>query len=642
MKNSTAYALTPPTVESSVDCTAESDKLINDVLNSMEQGIIVWSDNGVCDFHNARVYNMLELKENELFVGISRKDFLQMAVDRGEFNQDVANRAMEKFKFSEPFSFSRTLPSGREIITTARPRTDGGFVVTFSDITLMKQKEIDLEASIQRAEVAEAELEVQLQNLTSEKTTLETQKNLLSRLSIVATHTKDMIAITKANGEIEWVNNPFVHALGKQLNELVGKTLIETICGIETCENNTLEITDCIENRHVVNTELLCCGHSADPFWLDIEITPVFSENGEHTHFIMVGRDISTRKTAELKANNARAYELRKRNEAELLADFNGWLQSTGSLSELFQVVSAFLQQILPTSSGAVYIYANSRDVLEGVCHWNDGKMLKNFEPPDCWALRRGRAYYYGENTVDFPCHHLQESHGESIPNQHYCLPIIAHGDTVGLLCIDLLETQEEDLAQETQKLSYFCAEQISLAIANVQMREQLMDQSTRDGLTSLYNRRYFIEQVRRDLARNEENKTASIISFDVDHFKKFNDTYGHDAGDTVLRAMSEVLERSFRGSDTTCRYGGEEFAVYMPGASAAIACQRAEELRVGVEAELVRYSGEVLNVTISSGVATYPGNGSSVQSLIKSADKALYAAKDDGRNCVKHINDVS
>jgi len=173
-------------------------------------------------------------------------------------------------------------------------------------------------------------------------------------------------------------------------------------------------------------------------------------------------------------------------------------------------------------------------------------------------------------------------------------------------------------------------------------MREQLLDQSMRDALTSLYNRRYFIECVRPELANPNNTKLASIISFDVDNFKKFNDTHGHDAGDTVLRAMSEVLVRSFRGSDTPCRYGGEEFAVFMPGASASIACQRAEELRVAVENEVVRYSGEELKITISSGVATFPNNGNSVQSLIKSADKALYEAKNSGRNNVKHIDDIN
>lgn len=622
------------------DSTA-STNLISDVMNSMEQGVIVWDANGVCELHNVRVFEMLELKNNELYIGLSRSDFLQMAVERGEFRQEVADRATERFEQGEPFSFNRTMPSGREIHTTARARHCGGFVVTLSDISLIKEKESQLRDSKQRAEVAETELGVQLENLTVEKAALEQQQILLARLSMVATHAKDIVAITKANGEIEWVNSAFVLALEIQLGEIVGRPLVDILRGEDTKLVNSQEISDGIQNRHIVRTELMCGGNTKRAFWMELEVSPVFSEDGEHTHFVAVGRDTTKRKTAELKAAEAMKYELRKRNEAGLLADFNSWLQSADSLTELFQVVSAFLHQLLPMSSGAVYVYANSRDVLEGVCSWNNGKMLKNFEPLDCWALRRGRSYYYGENSVDFPCHHVQESHGESIPIRHYCLPIIAHGDTVGLLCIDLPENNDVGGARETQKLANFCGEQISLAIANVQMREQLQDQSTRDSLTSLYNRRYFIECVRRELVRNQDKKPVSIISLDVDNFKKFNDTYGHDAGDTVLRAMSQVLIETFRGTDTICRYGGEEFAIFMPGSTAVIARQKAEELRVAVEAEVVRYSNEELKITISSGIATYPESGSSVQSLIKSADKALYMAKDSGRNNVKHFDDL-
>jgi len=520
-RESTRAMANPASKNLPVDSTSTSKavRIVNDVMNSMEQGIIVWSADGFCELHNDRVFAMLELEANELYVGLSRVDFLRMAVKRGEFTQDIADKATDNFESRKPFSFSRVMPSGREIITTARARSSGGFVVTFSDITELKEKEVELEESKRRAEVAEGELAVQLQNLIVDKAELEQQQTLLL---------------------------------------------------------------------------------------------------------------------------NAREQELQKRKEAALLSEFNGWLQSTSSLSELFEVVSAFLQQLLPHSRGSLYLYANSRDVLEGVCSWNNGKMLKNFEPPDCWALRRGRSYYYGENTVDFPCHHVQASHAEAVPERHYCLPIIAHGNTVGLLCIELEDGASTANEQDTRELCNFCGEQISLSIANAQMREQLLDQSMRDALTSLYNRRYFIECVRRELANPNNTKLASIISFDVDNFKKFNDTHGHDAGDTVLRAMSEVLVRSFRGSDTPCRYGGEEFAVFMPGASASIACQRAEELRVAVENEVVRYSGEELKITISSGVATFPNNGNSVQSLVKSADKALYEAKNSGRNNVKHIDDIN
>ncbi len=616
--------------------------LLHDVMDCMEQGVVVWNEDGICELCNERVYEVLELSEDRLYIGMSRVEFLQMGVERGEFAQQVVDDATLRFLQGEPFSFDRAMPSGRKIITTARPRDGGGFVVTFSDITALKDKEAELNDARDRAEKAETELARQLQNVTNEKVLLVQQQNLLSQLSMVATHAKDIIVITDASGCIEWVNGSFSKLIGLKLDEISGQSFVESIRGEETSSVSEEEITEGIEGRHVVRTELLCHANGGNTFWMELEITPVFSDDGRHTNFVAVGRDTTIRKTADKIADDSRDFERRKRNEANLLAEFNGWLQSTDSLSELFPVVSAFLSQLLPESSGAVYVYANSRDVLEGVCSWNNGQILANFEPPDCWALRRGRNYFYGENKVDFLCNHIVESHTESLPARHYCLPIIAHGDTVGLLSIELPYSDDTNASLETQKLTSFCSEQISLAIANVRLREQLLDQSTRDPLTSLYNRRYFIECIRRELCSDNDKRIASLISIDVDHFKKFNDNFGHDAGDTVLREMSQVLINSFRGSDTPCRYGGEEFAIFMPGASANIATQRAEELRMAVENNAVLYNGEDLRTTISCGVATFPDNGTTVQALIKNADRALYAAKDNGRNNVQHIDSIS
>ncbi len=619
-----------------------SDDLLRDVMDSMEQCILVWDAQAVCTLVNVRVFEMLELESNDLYPGMHRTDFLRLGVERGEFSQETADKAEAQFERGEPFVFERAMPSGRSISTNVRPRDVGGFVVTFSDISRQKEKQTELSAARDRAETAETELADRLLHLSEEKAALEQQQDKLARLSMVATHAKDLIVITGSRGQIEWVNKAFSRAIGYQLNEVAEQSLPELLCGSETDPASMAEINECMQNRQVVRSELQCYRQSQQTFWMELEVTPVFSETGEHTNFIAVGRDTTARRVAQEQAVEAREYEARKRHEAKLLAEFNEWLQSTDSLDELFAVVSAFLKQLLPESAGAVYVYANSRDVLEGVCNWNDGKMVANFEPPDCWALRRGRSYFYGENAVDFPCRHVVNSHAEEQLARHYCLPIIAHGDTVGLLCVELPDCDDAEESREAQKLASFCAEQISLAIANVQLREQLTDQSTRDGLTSLFNRRYFIECIRRELNKCSAENPASVISFDVDHFKKFNDNYGHDAGDTVLRTMSQALLEQFRSSDIPCRYGGEEFVIFLPGASADVARLRAEELRCVIENTKVRYSGEELAVTISSGIATFPANGNNVQTLIKSADKALYAAKEGGRNTVRHYEDIA
>ena len=257
-------------------------------------------------------------------------------------------------------------------------------------------------------------------------------------------------------------------------------------------------------------------------------------------------------------------------------------------------------------------------------------------------ALRRGRPYAYGTGTIDFACGHIEDCGSTHEHASYLCVPIVAHGDTVGLLHIRFPLSQNADtMARKSQDTSQFavqCAEHISLAIANVKLRDELRDQSIRDPLTGLVNRRYFLETLRSELNRAERNGTSvGLISFDADRFKTLNDNHGHDAGDIVLRAISDILHAQFNQREVVCRYGGEEFCVLIPDADLEAACAAAEELRASVESHRIRYdNGQLPQFTISAGVAVFPGDGRLPQDLLKSADLALYSAKAAGRNCVR------
>ena len=170
----------------------------------------------------------------------------------------------------------------------------------------------------------------------------------------------------------------------------------------------------------------------------------------------------------------------------------------------------------------------------------------------------------------------------------------------------------------------------------NLRLREALRLQSTRDTLTGLFNRRYMEETLERELKRAARNKeSVSVLMFDIDHFKKFNDTFGHQAGDTLLREFGEFLMHKIRGHDIACRYGGEEFAVILPGASFENGLKRADALRAGVKELVVQHAGQVLGmVTVSIGVSAFPGRGNS-DDLLRAADEALYRAKAGGRDSV-------
>ena len=180
-------------------------------------------------------------------------------------------------------------------------------------------------------------------------------------------------------------------------------------------------------------------------------------------------------------------------------------------------------------------------------------------------------------------------------------------------------------------------AEHIALALANLKLRETLRSQSIRDPLTGLFNRRYMEESLEREMRRASRGRhPVGIIMLDLDHFKKFNDSYGHDAGDALLRIVGNTLQRSIRAEDIACRYGGEEFTLILPEASLIDAAQRAESIRESIRNLNIQHRRQQLGgVTVSAGVAIFPDHGPTGDAVLRAADAALYQAKARGRDRV-------
>jgi diguanylate cyclase (GGDEF)-like protein len=171
-----------------------------------------------------------------------------------------------------------------------------------------------------------------------------------------------------------------------------------------------------------------------------------------------------------------------------------------------------------------------------------------------------------------------------------------------------------------------------------LQEREQrLQEQAISDPLTGLYNRRYLGEFLPRELARSDRNKLpVAVLLLDLDHFKRVNDSFGHEAGDIVLTAVAALLRGNVRGSDIACRYGGEEFALILPETGAEAATRRAEDVRLAISSLSLRHAGKPLGkVTTSFGIAVYPDHARNTDDLLRVADVALYSAKGAGRDRV-------
>lgn len=228
---------------------------------------------------------------------------------------------------------------------------------------------------------------------------------------------------------------------------------------------------------------------------------------------------------------------------------------------------------------------------------------------------------------------------------EHICVPMVAHGDTLGVLYLHLQNSMEDKSAsvQELERLALSMTDQISLALANLRLRETLLVQSIRDPLTGLYNLRYLEETLHRELKRVERSqKTVRVIMMDIDHFKKFNDTFGHDAGDAVLREFGTLLKSHNRRGDIACRYGGEEYVLILPETPLKVVQERAEIIRSKVKQLAINHRGKLLgSLSLSLGVALCPKHSTYANELIRLADQALYRAKEAGRDQFAIANNI-
>lgn len=316
------------------------------------------------------------------------------------------------------------------------------------------------------------------------------------------------------------------------------------------------------------------------------------------------------------------------------LSGLGHMLQGCRSLDEAAVGLSATMARMFDGTCGAVNLINASQNFLAPISQWGDMPVVEaGFAPDDCWALRLGHAYPEGEPFVSaFACRHLHEDLARDL-RTWLCAPLLAQGTVLGTLIL----VDKRAITERTRAAAIAAAEQIALAIANLRLQETLRTQSLRDPLTGLFNRRYLEVSLVRDLNSSiRRSQPLTVLMIDIDYFKRFNDEYGHEAGDALLTRFGEVLMACVRTEDVACRYGGEEFTVVLREADAAIALDRAEDICRAVRALKVNYRNQDLGaVTVSIGIASYPQHGDSPEQLLHRADRALYVAKSSGRDRV-------
>jgi diguanylate cyclase (GGDEF)-like protein len=257
----------------------------------------------------------------------------------------------------------------------------------------------------------------------------------------------------------------------------------------------------------------------------------------------------------------------------------------------------------------------------------------------DCWAMKRGHQYEVANPQASEICRHFVRP-----PKVGYlCLPLVVQGETLGLFYLETPAGMNHEHAISWKQTVVTVSEGIKLSLSNLKLRENMREQAIHDPLTGLFNRRYLDVTLPRELNHaRRKNTQISIAMLDIDHFKRFNDTFGHEAGDLVLRELGRVLHENVRKSDIACRFGGEEFVLVWLDSPLESSRQHLERICTQVKELHIRYGKQLLGtMTLSGGLIEAPEQDMTADDLLRAADKALYAAKHAGRDRIVAYSDL-
>lgn len=454
--------------------------------------------------------------------------------------------------------------------------------------------------------------------------------------------TNDKIKGFQAGG-VDYITKPF------QLTEVMARVGTHlALCSLQKqAEEQNIHLKKEISERKKVENELL--KHKTHLEELVVQRTAELKKSNQELQL-----EISERKNLEKALEDANfklhalVYEYGLRHQRmSLFNQMLKQLQACILVEEAYPVIKHFTQKLFRASTGAIYMLDSRDNIFKAAIAW--GKALsreKAFPPADCLSFQEEKIHISITSQPESCCRHL--SHIEE--KSSLCIPLTDQGKTFGILHLhqrhsskfdrikSLFEESSEGMDLDTMQLAVAMADFIALALVNIQLRETLKHEATRDSLSGLFNRRYMEETMNREISRaSRYGNPLGIIMLDLDHFKRFNNNFGHEAGDLVIQKLGNYLQNSIRKEDIACRYGGEEFTLILPGASLEVTKKRAEMLQQEIQQLKINHHGTTLNnITVSQGVAVYPDHGQTGDAVLRAADHALYRAKRAGRKQVK------
>jgi diguanylate cyclase (GGDEF)-like protein/PAS domain S-box-containing protein len=451
---------------------------------------------------------------------------------------------------------------------------------------------------------------------------------------------KDGILILDANtGRITDANPFLLNLLGYSSGELIGQSLWEIGAFRDVAASQSAFRQ--LQLHEYIRYENLPLETKSGQLVRVEFISNVYMVDGERVIQCNV-RDITERYKTEERSQKSHGEALalvaelqRREDNLRSLNRMNDLLQTCTTTDEVYNVIGLTASELFSAHAGFFAILHPWDQHLETVARWGaEATVEATFLLGDCWAMRRGQPHEASDPKTSLVCRHFSRP-----PDGGYlCVPLTVQGETLGLLCVIGAEgARPGERRSDYRQLALTMGEAIKLSLSNLRLREKLREQATHDLLTGLFNRRYLEDSLARELYRARRSHSELCIGMlDIDHFKRLNDTFGHEAGDTVLREVGQVLRDTVRRSDISCRYGGEEFVVVMPESSLAATVQRVEEIRLLIKGLQIRHRDQMLPVTtVSAGIAAASDKHPTPRGLLSAADDALYAAKQAGRDRV-------
>jgi diguanylate cyclase (GGDEF)-like protein/PAS domain S-box-containing protein len=480
------------------------------------------------------------------------------------------------------------------------------------------------------------------QDITERKQAEEDLQESEELLSAIFDNVAVGIALADEQGQFIKFNQRWLDMIGYASEELLQLRFTDITHPTDHARNVHLHQALLYNETNGYRLEKRYVRKDGSHFWGDLSVTPLRNEQGEVVSTLGVIVDVTEHRQnreALQQVNTQLTYwvaELEQHSHnVNLLNEMGDFIENCQTIEEAYPIVAHFVRQLFPDQSGALYMWQTS-GMLRAVARWGEyPPETIEFLPEHCWVLEHNQSL---EGPADgLRCQCLLTGIVDPSDLPYICIPLVARGERLGIFHLRDTRRSADAVSAYWRRLAMMTAGHIALELSNLQLRVRLQRQAIRDPLTGLFNRRYLDEMLKHELHRADRHEhQVGIIMLDIDHFKRFNDIYGHDGGDALLREVASFIHSNTRGEDIACRYGGEEFTLIMPGASPEDTLRRAEQLREAIANIQVQHRGKRLcSVTISLGVSVFPIHGTSDEAIVKAADRALYQAKAEGRNRV-------